>query len=273
MSKSEQEYYQLQQSDDFEQERSRPQDQTNEEWLQDYEAATGLKGPSHDEFKDSGESSMKFTDTGGADFEPAPDGMHVARCIRIIDLGTTRDTMYDKDKHDVFFMWELPSEIKEYQDKDGKTVKEPFTASKYYTMSLAEKAHLRHDLESWRSRPFTSEELEGFDPKNILGAPCMINIIHKPKKTGSGISVQITTVNPMPKNMACPPQVHPSVYFSLDEDYSQTVFDSLTKGIKERIQQSHEYKEINNPGSTNTGAENSDKPEPKQDDEFDDIPF
>jgi hypothetical protein len=31
---------------------------------------------------------MRVSDTGGGDFEQAPAGTHMARCVRIIDIGT-----------------------------------------------------------------------------------------------------------------------------------------------------------------------------------------
>jgi hypothetical protein len=214
---------------------------------------------------------MKFKDTGsGIEFEPAPIGTHIGRCIRIIDLGTTWDDFWGKDKHEVFFMWELPHEIKEFQDKDGNTVREPFTVSKFYTMSLSDKAHLRHDLEAWRNKAFTEQELEGFDPSNIVGAACMINVIHTPKKKGKGVNCVVKSVTSMAKGLECPPASHDLMYFSLDrEDYDPTKLEKLSKGIKARVMKSDEYKAIESgapPPQQQTEA-------PLGDDKFDDIPF
>jgi len=196
---------------------------------------------------------MLFEDTGGADFEPAPTGNHIARCIRIIDLGTHEDEFYGKDKHEVFFMWELPEEIKTYEvqdkvTKEKRTVTEPFTASKFYTMSLAERAWLRKDLESWRSRPFTEQELQGFNPKTILSAPCMINIIHEPKKRGKGVNATITAITPLPKSMVenMPPAVHELVYFSLRE-FDAALLEKVSKGLQAKIKRSHEYVAMQTP--------------------------
>jgi hypothetical protein len=50
---------------------------------------------------------------------------------------------------------------------------------KRYTLSLNEKASLRHDLESWRGKPFTFEELAGFDVEKLIGANCLVNVQHK----------------------------------------------------------------------------------------------
>ena len=66
-------------------------------------------------------------------------------------------------------MWQ----IDEDRD-DGK----PFHVQKRYTLSLHEKAGLRKDLESWRGKPFSDTELQGFDVENLLGVAAMLNIVH-----------------------------------------------------------------------------------------------
>ena len=67
---------------------------------------------------------MKLTDTGrGVDFDPCPAGNHIARCVRVIDLGTSENDYFGKIsmKHELFVMWELPHEMKTYtkRGKDG----------------------------------------------------------------------------------------------------------------------------------------------------------
>ena len=95
---------------------------------------------------------------GGSDvnFEPAPAGNHIARCVQVIDLGTHEDPYYNKAKHSLFVMWELPNEMKTYTIKGengapDKEVTEPFTVSKWYNATLTEGSHLRNDLE-WNHR-------------------------------------------------------------------------------------------------------------------------
>lgn len=285
----------------------RPQDQTIEEWLADYERADPwLKGQQEDELKGlQEESEMKVREGASIDFEPAPIGMHVARCIRVIDLGTAVDNMYGKPKHDVFIMWEIPGQMKTYTKKGENgapdvEVIEPFTVSKYYNATLTEGSHLRTDLESWRSKPFTEDELQGFELKGILGVPCMINVIHKPNKKKQGaVNAVVTTVTPMPKidGMTCPEQSHPTVFFSLDPDdqWDQKTFDELGQGLKARVMQSDEYKALlaqgriqgqpaqqqaTTQGYPQGGVPAQDHPNapgqqaaPPMDDGFDDIPF
>jgi len=269
-----------------------PRDQTVEQWLDEY-ASTGLKAHFETGFKDPlEEEDMKWKETGSSiEFDPAPMGMHIARCIRIIDLGTTVDTMYQKEKHNVFLMWELPSEMHTYtiKGKDNeadKEITEPFTVGKFYNMSLSDGSHLRNDLQSWRGRAFTPVELEGFDPKAVVGAPCMINIVHKPKKAPkTGVNAEVVSVTPMVKGMECPAQVHPTVYFSLDiEDFDPQVLENMSSGLKAKVLQSNEYREIMAAVQQHQETQNAQAQQPTQgtqqsenpapvDDGFDDIPF
>lgn len=271
--------------------RKRPQDQTIEEWLADYDSTPALKGANENGFKGPEEDDMHFKDTGGdIEFEPAPSGVHIGRCIRIIDLGTHHDQLYDKDKHEVFFMWEIPEEMKRYtiKGKDGqpdKDVVEPFTVSKFYTMSLSERAWLRKDLESWRGKGFTEDELQGFDPRAILDAPCMLNVIHEPKKKGSGVNAVVSAITPMPKGIECKPRSHDLVFFSL-ENFDQTIFDGISKGLQAKIKNSKEYQARmaamgQVPGQQQPvqqqPAQGAQQAPPQQEqppvDDYDDIPF
>lgn len=184
---------------------------------------------------------MKWTDSGGgADFVPPPVGTHVARCVRLIDLGTQKSDFNGQEsvKRQCLLGFELPTELMEGGEYDGK----PFVVSKFYTQSLHEKATLRKDLETWRGRSFTPVELEGFDSRNVLAKPCLVSVIHNKKSDGK-ISAKVSSVTSVPKGMQVPAQVNPSVYFSLDE-FDQAVFDALSDGIKKIIVRSPEYQAI-----------------------------
>lgn len=184
-------------------------------------------------------NEMLLTDSGSHEYEQPPTGSFVARCIKIVDIGTQKNEYQGvvNYKRQGIFTWELPGELMTEGDWAGK----PFTVSKFYTLSLSEKANLRRDLESWRAKPFTPEELGGFDPKKVLGAPCMLGLIENAKgKTVVG------TVMALPKGMPVPEQVNPSVYFSLDK-FDRDVFDSLSKGIQGLIEKSPEYQNIKSP--------------------------
>lgn len=210
---------------------------------------------------------MQWKDTGGGiDFEPAPAGTHAARCYQIVDLGTHHNEMYDNYRHQVYVGFELPNEPITYKDTDGNEQEGVHVVGKFYTMSLSEKANLRKDLESWRGKAFTEKELEGFDPKVLLGVPAMVSVIHKTK--GEKTRANITAISKTMKGMEVPAQVHDGVYFSLD-DFSQESFDKVSKGLQNIIRKSEEWAELDNPAGNN-GEATSNTP----DDDFDDeIPF
>jgi len=195
------------------------------------------------------------SDTGGSDFKQPPAGNHVGRCIKLTDLGTHHGEYEGKPtiRNQVLITWELPMETVEI---DGQA--KPLIVSRFYTNSLGEKANLRKDLESWRSRPFTPEELGKFDIMKILGAPCMLSVVHNEKG-----KAKVVNVNAMPKGMECPPAFNPLSSFWLDE-YDDNAFAALSDGIKDIIVKSDEYKESFAPPSA--GAKQGSTVD-------DDIPF
>lgn len=111
---------------------------------------------------------------GNIQREPVPAGLTRGVCCSIVDLGTHYDQRYDKMKHEVYIGFELPDHRDDFE-VDGETKNLPRLAGKKYTMSLSERAKLRQHLQSWRNKPFTAEELAGFDISKLLGVPCMLN--------------------------------------------------------------------------------------------------
>jgi hypothetical protein len=196
-------------------------------------------------------------DTGGDDFVQASAGSHIARSIRIVDIGTHHDQYEGKQikRNQFVLQWELPDETMEI---DGKSL--PVIVSRFYTNSLSKKSNLRKDLESWRSKQFTAEELMSFDLMQILNKPCMLSIV----KNDNGKSV-VKTVSPCPKGVVCPPAVNKVEAFWLDE-WDDNKFAALSDGFKKLIVQSEEYKAFE-------GEPALPIPKKAQGIEEDDIPF
>lgn len=202
---------------------------------------------------------MKWSDQGGGDFEQPPVGTHVARCVKLIDIGTQRGEYQGKAtmKRQVIVGFELPNELMQEGEYAGK----PFSVSRFYTASLGEKANLRRDLANWRGRDFTEDELRGFDSKNILGKPCMLSLT--PNDKGK---VRITGVMALPKGTPVPDQVNPTVYLSMEpEEFNPEVFEALSEGYKKLIKASPEWAELQKPRAPKNGGH--------FDDMADDIPF
>ena len=164
----------------------------------------------------------------GGDFPKAPIGTHVARCYQVIDLGHQKITWQGAEKwsHKVMLTWELCNELMD----DGR----PFAVSNRYTLSLAETSQLRPALESWRGKPFTDEELNGFDVKNVLGAYCMLGVVHN---TANGKTyANVSAILPLPKGMAKPAPVNANLYFDIDT----SDLDVLPEWLQKQVKQSKE---------------------------------
>jgi hypothetical protein len=161
-------------------------------------------------------------DTGGGDFELAPEGNHVAVCYMVVDLGVQQTSF--GEKHKILIGWELVNEPM----KDGR----PFVISQQYTASLSEKANLRRDLESWRGRKFTKEELDGFDVSNVVGVPCMISVVHS--ESNDKHYANVGSVAGLPKGMDKPTAENKIVAYSLETD-EQAMYDLLPGWIQNKI--------------------------------------
>lgn len=169
--------------------------------------------------------------SNGGTFELPPDGTHPARCYRMIDKGTSYDQKWEKHQHKVLVSWALLGDEKM---TDGR----PFTVHRNYTVSLHEKSVLRRDLKAWRGRDFTAEELGGFVLTAIVGAPCLLTIVHN--KDGDRTFANIAGIMACPKGMKVPELTEPTLVFDLDQP-DWDVFDGLSEGIQEAIKRSEEY--------------------------------
>jgi hypothetical protein len=169
-------------------------------------------------------------------------GNYVARCYRMVEIGTVEEEFLGvkKNMHKVRIGWELPTELKIFNPEKGE---QPCVIDKEYTLSLADKANLRKDLQSWRGKAFTDEEAEAFDITKLLGVPCMLNIIHvQGKKDPTKTYQAIGSVSPMPKGLVCPPQVNETFVFDF-ENFDELKYNGLPDFIKEQIVKTPEYKE------------------------------
>jgi hypothetical protein len=160
------------------------------------------------------------------------------------------------------------------EDDAGKPIVtgkgEPMSISKNFTLSLAEMATLRKDLQTWRGREFTADELRGFELKNVLGAWAMISVIKAMGNNGKEYTniAAIMSVPPAIKKNGMPDGHNDLKLFSIDEP-DMALFDSFSNGLREKIQKSPEWqargeKSAPAPAKASAGG---------FDDMDDDIPF
>lgn len=207
---------------------------------------------------------ITVSSSSGTSSTPAPAGTHYARCYQIVDLGTHEKVFPGKAPRlarEIRVSWELPDEKHAFSEEKGE---QPFSVHKTYTLSLHEKSNLRHDLESWRGRQFTDEELKKFDLVAILSAACLVTVTHV-EKQGKRYA-NVVSVAAVPKGMAKLAQINPSLEYSL-EHHDQATFDKLPGFLQDIVKTSMEWKELSE----------TTKQEPLNDtpdlDDSDSIPF
>lgn len=176
-------------------------------------------------------------DSGGKGFDPLPEAVYNAVCFWVLDLGHHLDEKFGKRTHSVLIGWETPAERIKIE-KDGVIMNLPRMISKKYTISLNEKANLRKDLQSWRGRVFTEEELKGFDIKNVLGKSCMIQVIHN--KSGDKTYANIAAIMPLMKGVAPLVPENPLVFFSLQDHHDQLP-EKIPDWVRDIIKTSDEW--------------------------------
>ena len=187
---------------------------------------------------------------GGGDFELAPAGSVGARAFSIVDIGM-QDSQYGL-KHQIIITWELPSELM----ADGR----PFVISQFFNLSLSEKANLCHCIEGIFGKKMPDEAKMGFDFQSLIDRPCLLNIVHKPKKDGS-TKAEIAGYAPPAKGMTIPALQSEAVFFDLDEP-DWALVDEMPEWISKRIN-----------GDAPTSKKNSPKDPADDFTGDDDIPF
>ena len=205
--------------------------------------------------------------SSGSDFKLPPAGSFLARLYRIIDIGTQTTEWMGKRKmqRKIIAMFELHGE-----DNDGQPLQtaegKPLIVSKRYTLSLDEKATLRKDLEAWRGKAFTQEELDGINLEVLLGKYCMVSITHS---TYDGKEyANIASISQVPsalKKLGEPVGVNELMIFTLDP-FDQDKFNKLSEGMQGVIKKSAEYRNTFEPNAPPVSSAPSELID-------DDIPF
>ena len=108
------------------------------------------------------------------------------------------------------------------------------------------------DSTSWRGRPFTETEKQGFDVTKLIGVTCQVNVMHKDNG-----KEDISSIMPLGKDDKIAEQFNPSVSFDIG-DYQKgqkETFNQLSEGIRRMILRS---KELDGIDQTDNGDEGND---------------
>jgi hypothetical protein len=212
--------------------------------------------------------SLTAREKSGVEIEPIPAGVYVAVAYGLVDLGTHHSPTFGNESHKVLVQWEVP-EVRGEFERDGQKVSLPRAISKKYTLSLSEKANLRRDLESWRGRKFTAQELSGFDLRALLGAACQLQIVHETSKEGR-IYATIAAIMALPKGTPRPKPENTPTFFSFEEAGAKPELPAdLPEWVEKLVMESREWRNAMTgspanapaPGTAPTGGAEGEEPD------------
>jgi len=188
----------------------------------------------------------------GGQFEQPPAGSHIARCYALIDLGSqphkNKVTGEQWIQRDVRLCFELPTE-RMLGCYDEKVKGKPFGVMTTTKQSLHPQAGLRKLLEGWRGKKFDATSIEQFEPKNLVGLSCRLNLVE------NGNYINIQSVSKLGRGEVCPPCVNPEVFFSLEEgEFDPQLLETLPQKTRELIKSSPEYEKLTG-ASTDEGSQ------------------
>ena len=208
---------------------------------------------------------------GGGDLPNLQPGIYQGTCYSIVDLGTT-DQEYKgvtSKKTRVHLCFEithaLDPEDNQITMEDGR----PFGVFKTYTASLFEAAALRKDLESWRGKSFTEQELKGFDISNLIGCTAKIEVGHTAATEFSpGGKPKILALREPRDGVQKVDTINDAVIFDLDvylDDFRGKqgpeskamcdIFDGLPTWQQGDIQNSYEFQAVDSSGGDSMASE------------------
>ena len=211
--------------------------------------------------------SLTIKSSGEGNFIQVPTGMHLARCYRIVDLGTQKTEYMGQVRYlpKVMLQFEIHSENDKgepLQTTEGK----PLILSKTYTASNSERSNLIKDLQTWRGKEFSESERKQASIIAVIGQWGMINVVET--ENNGRTYTNISSINPVPaaiKKNGLPQAVNPEVIFNLD-DFNEEIFNSFSEGIQNKIKQSTEWSQIGSGASQNASVAGFDDME-------NDLPF
>ena len=181
--------------------------------------------------------SMIASDNGGQVIPKLEGGVYTAISSAIIDLGLQTSEKFQKTQRKFIMIWNIKGEEVEVNGE-----KLPRTMSKEYSFSLNEKSTLRKDLQSWRGKVFTDEELQGFNLLNILNKPCQLQIILE-EKNGKQYN-NIAGIMSLPKGTTIE-ELQNTYHFDIEDESTYMNWSNIPSWIQERIKKADNYVESN----------------------------
>lgn len=201
-----------------------------------------------------------------------PQGTHIARVIRLIELGTQKVEWKgeEKEQYKIWLDFELVD--KTHVFKEGEDPK-PFVVGSKLTFSMGSKANLRKIVEGIIGVSLLDHEAEAFDIEQLLGKACLVNIKNVTKNDKTYTNIETTT--PLMEGMTAREAFNPITKLTFTS-WSEEIFESLPNFLKDQITASPQFKRMKNPKPVQKAKPDLTPNNPSEEDEginISDIPF
>lgn len=177
---------------------------------------------------------MIASDNQGSSISKLEGGVYTAISSAIVDLGLQKSEKFQKVQRKFMMIWTVLGEYVEVNDE-----KLPRQLSKEYSFSLNEKSTLRKDLQAWRGKAFTDEELKGFNILNVLNVPCQLQILLE-EKNGKQYN-NIASIMALPKGTNVE-NLESTYHFDIENTESWSNWSKIPEWIRERIKKAENFK-------------------------------
>lgn len=177
--------------------------------------------------------SLIASDNGGVSIPKLEGGVYTAISSAIIDLGVQTSEKFGNTQRKFMMIWNILGEEIEFNGE-----KLPRTMSKEYSFSLNEKSTLRKDLQAWRGKTFTEEELKAFNLLNILNKACQLQIILE-EKNGKQYN-NIASIMALPRGTTIN-ELDNTYYLDLENAETWNNWSKISNWIQERIKKADNY--------------------------------
>ena len=173
---------------------------------------------------------------GGNDFEIAPAGLYIARCFRVLYIGTQPKIFKGIESgsaQKIIVSWELLSD--KLKRDDGS----PFQIHQAYTLSINKRAKSAQHLEAWFGNNFDAEAKDDFDCETLLDKYCRMQVGHKTSESGNTYAV-ISALIGLEDGDTKPKPYNTDVFFDVMEP-DMDVFGSLSQYYRDQIEKAEEW--------------------------------
>lgn len=179
-----------------------------------------------------------------SDRKVAPEGLHPARLIQIVDEGTHFSEEYNKKESYVRLGFELIGVT--FETEEGEEVN--YFLSRTYSKKLSRKSFLRKVVEAVLGKKL--EDDTEFELKDLLNLPCQVQVVHK---QGTGKNAHETYANieavlevgtdpTTKKKLKYEQATRDVVIFSLEEgQIDDEILATFPEKLQDRIMASEEY--------------------------------